>query len=148
MRSPFSSRGFTHNRAPEYRTGLKVPANRQGDSGDGLGRYPLDLDAVPAAGAPFLLTILSLFLDFPNTGSGARARHRLRGAPALLCPWCGPRDLGMALGACEGRVRSVGGARNGPAAGGWNGLGYGADRLRTADDNVTKPLLQKVVHTM
>ena len=38
-----------------------MPAIPQGDSGDGLGRYPLDLDAVPAAGGLDLATILGSF---------------------------------------------------------------------------------------
>ena len=73
MRSPFSSRGFPQNRAPEYRAGLKVPAIRQGDLGDGLGRYPLDLDAVPAAGGLDLATILGSFPDFDEAGCDAWA---------------------------------------------------------------------------
>ena len=86
----------------------------------------------------------ALFLAFPKQGvmHGPDAAHGVRR------PWRGPRDLGTALGAWEGRMRGVGGAGNGPAAGEAIGGGCDDDQLQTTDVAYSKPLLYKIVHTM
>ena len=68
MRSPFSSRGFPQNRAPEYRAGLKVPVVCLADPVDGWGGTPWVLGPSRLQDKVRLITILSLFLDLPTQG--------------------------------------------------------------------------------